>query len=202
MNKGRLEAFSDGVMAIILTIMVLQLKIPHGQDLDSLKPLLPIFASYVLSFIYLGIYWNNHHHMLHTVKQVNGNILWANLYLLFWLSLIPFATGWMGENQFTSIPTALYGFILFMSGIAYWILQNIIILTHGKDSLLAKAIGKDIKGKISPILYFIAIISALYFPWVAGAIYIFVALMWLNPDKRIELTLEHEKKMEQSESRI
>ncbi len=193
MNKSRLEAFSDGVIAILITIMVLELKVPRGIDFMSLRPLFPVFLSYILSFIYLGIYWNNHHHMMHTVKQVSGSILWANLHLLFWLSLIPFVTGWMGENHFSPVPVALYGIILLMSAIAYHILQNQILRRHGRNSLLAKAIGKDLKGKISPILYFIAIISTFYNQWVAGGIYVFVALMWLIPDKRIERIIDHEE---------
>lgn len=186
MKKGRLEAFSDGVLAIIITIMVLEMKVPHGNDLASLQPLIPVFVSYVLSFIYLGIYWNNHHHLLHTVKEVSAGVLWANLHLLFWLSLVPFVTGWMGENRFESIPVALYGFILLMAAIAYWILQNKILHKHGKESVLAKAIGKDLKGKISPILYVVAIISAYFSTWIAGSIYALVALIWIIPDKRIE----------------
>ncbi len=162
MGKNRLEAFSDGVLAIIITIMVLEFKIPQGVDFKTLYPMLPIFLSYILSFVNLGIYWNNHHHMLHTVEKISGGILWANLHLLFWLSLIPFATGWMGENHFASEPIALYGFILLMAAIAYWILQKLILKKHGKDSLLASAIGKDFKGKISPILYIIAIPSAFF----------------------------------------
>lgn len=169
--------------------MVLELKIPHGSELNSLFPLLPLFLSYVLSFLYLAIYWNNHHHMLHTVKDISGGILWANLHLLFWLSLIPFATGWMGENHFTSMPVALYGVILLMAAIAYFILQNQIIRKQGHDSILKKAIGKDIKGKTSPLLYLIAIPFAFISTWVSEAIYIIVALMWLIPDKRIERTL-------------
>jgi uncharacterized membrane protein len=193
MNKGRLEAFSDGVLAIIITIMVLEMKVPHGYDLLSLKPLFPVFVSYILSFIYLGIYWNNHHHMFHTVKQVNGSILWANLHLLFWLSLTPFVTGWMGENNFAPVPVALYGIDLLMAAIAYYILQNQILIKHGKDSLLSKAIGKDLKGKISPVLYLIAILSTFFTQWIAGSIYILVALIWLIPDKRIERILNEEK---------
>ncbi len=188
MNKGRLEAFSDGVLAIVITIMVLELKAPHQTDFNALKQLLPIFLSYVLSFIYLGIYWNNHHHLLHTVKNVGGSILWANLHLLFWLSLIPFVTAWMGENHFASAPMALYGTILLFSAIAYSILQSIIMKRHGKDSLLSKAIGRDLKGKLSVILYLIAIPSAFLSQWIAGGIYVFVALMWLVPDRRIENT--------------
>lgn len=186
MGKGRVEAFSDGVLAIIITIMVLEMKVPHGTDLASLQPLLPVFLSYVLSFLYLGIYWNNHHHMLHTSKHVSGAVLWANLHLLFWLSLFPFVTGWMGENNFASTPTALYGVVLLMAAIAYYILQRMIIRSQGDNSLLAKAIGKDIKGKLSPVLYIIAILASLFELWVAHVIYVFVALMWLVPDRRIE----------------
>src|SRR4030095_1904209 len=166
--------------------MVLELKVPHGTDLASLRPVLPFFLSYVLSFIYLGIYWNNHHHMLHTVKHVTGGILWANIHLLFWLSIVPFTTGWMAENDFATLPVAVYGINLFLAGTAYYILQMIILRKQGEDSLLAKAIGTDLKGKISPILYVIAIVAAFYYPWIAGGIYILVALIWLVPDKRIE----------------
>lgn len=186
MNKSRMEAFSDGVLAIIITIMVLEIKVPHGKDFKDLIPLTPIFLSYILSFIYLGIYWNNHHHMMQTVKKVTGNILWANLHLLFWLSLIPFVTAWIGENSFAHIPMALYGFILLMAAIAYYFLQLQIIRLHGSDSVLAKAIGKDVKGKASPILYIIGIAFSWISTWVSGAFYILVALMWLIPDKRIE----------------
>jgi len=189
MNKGRLEAFSDGVLAIIITIMVLEIKVPHGHNFADLKPVIPVFLSYVLSFIYVGIYWNNHHHMMHTVRHVNGSILWANLHLLFWLSLIPFVTGWMGENHFSPTPLALYGVVLLMASIAYFILQNLIIKSHGHTSLLAKAIGKDIKGKISPIFYLIAIGSSWVSQWFSGGVYILVALIWLIPDKRIERTI-------------
>ncbi len=190
MGKGRLEAFSDGVLAIIITIMVLELKVPHGTDLVSLKPILPVFLSYLLSFIYIGIYWNNHHHMLHTVKRVNGAILWANLHLLFWLSILPFTTAWMGENHFTTVPTAAYGVVLLMSALAYTILQYTILAEHGKNSMLAKAIGKDLKGKLSLVLYMIAIISTPYHEWAAEFIYTLVALMWLIPDRRIEKVLQ------------
>lgn len=189
MKKGRMEAFSDGVLAIIITIMVLEIKVPHGEELTDLKPIVPVFLSYVLSFIYLGIYWNNHHHMLQSVKKVKGDILWANLHLLFWLSLIPFVTGWMGENQFSRIPMALYGVILLMAAIAYFILQTRIIKHEGRDSTLALAIGKDIKGKVSPILYVLAIAGCWINHWIAGGIYILVALIWLVPDKRIEQTM-------------
>lgn len=190
MTKGRLEAFSDGVIAIIITIMVLELKIPHGSDFSSLEPLLFVFLSYILSFVYLGIYWNNHHHMLHTVKEVSGGMLWANLHLLFWLSLIPFTTGWMGENHFTPMPVALYGVVLLMAAIAYFILQNQIIKKQGKNSLLKIAVGNDIKGKISPILYVISIPAAFINTWISEALYVTVALIWLIPDRRIERTLE------------
>ena len=192
MNKTRLEAFSDGVLAIIITIMVLEFKLPEGEDCHALIPLLPKFLSYVLSFMYVGIYWNNHHHLMHTVKQVNGKILWANLHLLFWLSLIPFATAWIGENHFAPFPMMLYGIILFMNGLAYALLQMQIIKTHGKDSSLSKAIGNGFKEKTSVILYAIAIVFANFYPLVSGAIYIFVALMWLVPDKRIERIFNEE----------
>jgi uncharacterized membrane protein len=193
MQKNRLEAFSDGVIAIIITIMVLELKVPHGTDLATLTPLLPVFLSYVLSFIYVGIYWNNHHHLLHAVKKVNGGILWANLHLLFWLSLFPFATGWMGENHFTAIPTAAYGVVLLMAAIAYYILQCTILAQQGPESVLAAAIGKDWKGKISPMLYLTAVLIALKSPGLASVIYAAVALMWLVPDRRIERELaKHE----------
>jgi uncharacterized membrane protein len=188
-NKNRLEAFSDGVLAIIITIMVLELKVPHGVTLESLRPLFPIFLSYVLSFAYLGIYWNNHHHMLHTTRRVTGGMLWANLHLLFWLSLLPFATGWMGENHFARMPSALYGFVLLMASIAYWLLQTVIIRGQGPDSLLQKAVGSDWKGKLSPGLYVIGIIVTLWEPGISQAIYVFVALVWLVPDRRIEKVL-------------
>lgn len=194
MNKTRLEAFSDGVLAIIITIMVLEIKVPHGDDFHALLKLVPVFVSYILSFIYVGIYWNNHHHMLHSVAKVNGKILWANLHLLFWMSLVPFSTGWMGENHFSSATLAVYGFSLLMCGVSYVILQNIIIASQGENSILKRAIGKDIKGKSSAVLYIIAITFSFYVEWVAGAIYIFVALMWLVPDKRIERLLEPESK--------
>jgi len=186
MNKTRLEAFSDGVLAIIITIMVLEFKVPEEANYEALIPLVPKFLSYVLSFIYVGIYWNNHHHMMHTVKQVNGKILWANLHLLFWLSLIPFATAWNGENHFAPLPMMLYGIVLFMDGFAYFLLQIQIIKMHGKDSPLSIAIGNGFKEKTSVILYAIAILFANYYPIVSGGVYIFVALMWLVPDKRIE----------------
>ena len=193
MNKTRLEAFSDGVLAIIITIMVLELKVPHGMDFESLKPLFPKFLSYLMSFIYVGIYWNNHHHMMHTVKQVSGGILWANLHLLFWLSLIPFATAWIGEHHFGPFPMLVYGFVLLMCGIAYSVLQLIIIKKHGENSLLSKAVGNDYKGKASVILYLVAIVSTYYHEIISGIIYILVALMWLIPDKRIERVFDNEK---------
>jgi TMEM175 potassium channel family protein len=189
MQKTRLEAFSDGVLAIIITIMVLELRVPHGEDIAALEPLLPVFLSYVLSFVYVGIYWNNHHHMLHTVKHVSGGVLWANLHLLFWLSLFPFVTAWMGENHFASLPSAIYGGVLMMAGIAYWILSSAIIGQDGQDSLLAKAIGKDFKGKLSVVFYVSAIPLSFFHQWFAQAIYVVVALMWLVPDKRIERVL-------------
>lgn len=192
MTKGRLEAFTDGVLAIIITIMVLELKVPHGGNFEDLQPLLPIFGSYVLSFIYIAIYWNNHHHMLQTVKHVSGSILWANMHLLFWLSIIPFVTGWMGENHFKTATVFLYGVVLLATAIAYFILQNLIIKSHGKDSILANALGKDLKGKISPILYTIGIIGAFLNVWISGAMYVLVAIMWLIPDSRIEKALKKE----------
>jgi uncharacterized membrane protein len=186
MGKGRLEAFSDGVMAIIITIMVLEMKVPHGATLDELKPVLPVFLSYVLSFVYVGIYWNNHHHMLHTIGSVTGSILWANLHLLFWLSLFPFSAGWMGENHFAAVPTALYGVVLLMAAIAYYLLQLVIIRSQGRDSILKKAVGRDWKGKLSPIFYIVGIVSTLRVPWVAHIIFVSAALIWLIPDRRIE----------------
>lgn len=186
MGKSRVEAFSDGVLAIIITIMVLELKVPHGVDLESLKPLLPIFLSYVLSFIYIGIYWNNHHHMLHAAKRVSGRVLWANLNLLFWLSLFPFTTGWMGENHFEPLPSAAYGFVLLMAAISYYMLQQSIIATDGASSLLKQAIGTDWKGKASPLFYIVAMAVAFWTHWLAQVIYVLVALIWLVPDRRIE----------------
>ena len=185
MGKNRLEAFSDGVLAIIITIMVLEMKVPQGVDIDALAPLIPVFLSYVLSFVYLGIYWNNHHHMLHTCQKITGAMLWANLHLLFWLSLFPFATGWMGENHFAATPMALYGVVLFMAAIAYWLLQHTIISSQGRDSLLKAAVGNDWKGKLSPLLYAIAIAASFLSPWISSGIYVAVALMWLVPDRRI-----------------
>ena len=189
MEKNRLEAFSDGVLAIIITIMVLELKVPHGVELEALKPILPVFLSYVLSFLYIGIYWNNHHHMFHATKHVSGGILWANLHLLFWLSLFPFSTAWMGENHLAPIPIAAYGVVLLMAAIAYYVLQQTIIVNQGSHSLLASAVGRDWKGKLSPALYLAAIPLAFVSPWVASGLYTFVALIWLIPDRRIERAL-------------
>jgi uncharacterized membrane protein len=189
MGKSRLEAFSDGVIAILITIMVLEMKVPHGQDFEALAPLIPVFLSYVLSFVYVGIYWNNHHHMLHTCFMVTGPILWANLHLLFWLSLIPFATGWMGENHFAALPCALYGGVLLMNALAYVVLQKLIIASQGADSLLRKAVGGDWKGKFSPVAYAAGMILAFWCAWVALGLYVLVALMWLVPDRRIEHAL-------------
>jgi uncharacterized membrane protein len=186
MGTGRLEAFSDGVIAIIITIMVLEMKVPHGDGLRELLPLLPVFLSYVLSFVYVGIYWNNHHHLLHACTAVTGSILWANLHLLFWLSLFPFTTGWMGENHFTAVPTALYGLVLLMAAIAYYLLQRAIIGAEGQRSILKKAIGRDWKGKLSPVLYTMAIVATFRSSWVAQAILLIGALMWLITDRRIE----------------
>jgi uncharacterized membrane protein len=190
MTKGRLEAFSDGVIAILITIMVLELKIPHGADWEALRPLVPVFLTYILSFIYIAIYWNNHHHMLYVTHQINGKILWANMHLLFWLSLVPFVTGWMGENHFAPLPTAIYGVVLLLAAIAYFILQRTIIAQQGATSRLKAAVGKDIKGKISPLIYLLAIPLAFVNQWVSDALYILVALMWLIPDRRIESKLD------------
>jgi uncharacterized membrane protein len=189
MEKNRLEAFSDGVIAIIITIMVLELRPPPAIELADLKPLLPVVLSYVLSFIYVGIYWNNHHHMFHSTKRVTGGILWANLHLLFWLSLFPFTTAWVGENHLAPTPVAVYGFVLLMAAIAYFILQRSIIAQQGPNSLLAAAVGKDWKGKISPVLYLAAVPLAFVSPWIAIGLYVFVALLWLVPDRRIERVL-------------
>jgi uncharacterized membrane protein len=190
MNKGRLEAFSDGVIAILITILVLELKVPHGVDLEALRPVLPVFLTYVLSFIYIGIYWNNHHHLLHATSRINGKILWANLHLLFWLSLIPFITGWMGENQFAPLPTAIYGTVMLLAAIAYQVLAYAIIAEQGENSPLADAMGKDWKGKLSMLLYAVAIPSAFANQWIADAIYVLVALIWFVPDRRIEARLQ------------
>jgi len=189
MGKNRLEAFSDGVLAIIITIMVLELKAPHGDTVAVLISLVPSLLTYVLSFVYLGIYWNNHHHMLHACHTVTGSILWANLHLLFWLSLIPFTTGWMGENHFATLPAAAYGVVLLMAAIAYWILQHRIIASQGEDSILKRAIGSDWKGKLSPLLYVAAIVLAFVSPWLAVSIYVLAAIMWVIPDRRIERVL-------------
>jgi uncharacterized membrane protein len=189
MEKNRLAAFSDGVIAILITIMVLELKAPRGANFSDLAGLIPNFFSYALSFVYIAIYWNNHHHMLHAVQRVNGLILWAHTYLLFWMSLIPFATAWMGENHFATIPTAVYGVALFMPAIAYFLLQKAIIRSQGRGSILAKAVGRDLKGKISPALYLAAIGLAFVSPWISNAIYALVACMWLIPDRRIERIL-------------
>lgn len=193
MSKNRLEAFFDGVVAIIITIMVLEMKVPHGDTIDALSPLVPVLLSYVLSFVYLGIYWNNHHHMMHVCHRATGSMLWANLHLLFWLSLIPFTTGWMGENVLETLPAAAYGFVLLMAAIAYWILQQRIIASQGQESILQKAIGNDWKGKLSPLLYLAAIVLAFLSPRVALAIYVLVALMWVVPDRRIERFLVREE---------
>jgi uncharacterized membrane protein len=192
MSNSRLEAFSDGVIAIIITIMVLELKVPHGQDLAALAPLMPKFLSYVLSFIYVGIYWNNHHHMLHTCEKVTGRILWANLHLLFWLSLFPVTTDWIGENPSAAAPSVLYGLVLLMAAVAYWILQQLIISAQGPNSLLKKAIGGDWKGKASPVLYLVGMLAAFRAPVVAQGLYVFVALLWFVPDRRIEHVLIRE----------
>ncbi len=193
MGTGRLEAFSDGVFAILITILVLELKVPHESDLRALRPLLPTFLSYALSFVYLGIYWNNHHHMLHAASRINGAVLWANLHLLFWLSLFPFATGWMGENHFASVPTAVYGCVLLAAAIAYYVLQRTIIAEQGAESALARAIGRDLKGKSSPVLYIAAVALAFWHTAIAHAIFVLVALMWLVPDRRIEAWLTSER---------
>lgn len=186
MRKGRLEAFSDGVIAILITIMVLELKIPHGTGWEALRPLLPVFLTYVLSFVYLAIYWNNHHHMLHAAEEINGKILWANMHLLFWLSLIPFTTGWMGENHFAPLPTAVYGAVLLAAAVAYYVLQQMIIAQQGQNSKLKAAIGRDFKGKISPLIYLAAIPLAFVNQWISDALYVIAALIWLIPDRRIE----------------
>ena len=189
MGKGRLEAFSDGVIAVIITIMVLEMKVPHGTDLAALVPSIPVFLSYVLSYVYTGIYWNNHHHMLHAVHHVNGRVLWANLHLLFWLSLVPFVTGWMSENHFAAVPVALYGVVLLMAGVAYYLLARSLVAQHGKDSALARALGKDVKGMVSMVVYAAAIGLSFWNPWVACALYVAIAVMWFVPDPRIERTM-------------
>jgi uncharacterized membrane protein len=192
MGKGRMEAFSDGVIAIIITIMVLEMKVPHGVELVQLKPLIPVFVSYCLSFVYIGIYWNNHHHMLQAVHSINGITLWANLHFLFWLSLIPFVTGWMGENHFAQWPVFLYGLVLLMNALAYSILSNILISHHGKKSELATAIGRGNKGKISIAIYVTAMILTLFNPWISFGLYVIVAVIWFLPDRRIEKKLMHD----------
>ena len=190
MKKGRVEAFSDGVVAILITIMILELRAPEGTTVAALQPLLPVFLTYVLSFVFLGIYWNNHHHLLHAATRINGAVLWANLHLLFWLSLVPFVTAWMGENHFTSVPTALYGVVLLMAAIAYNILERAILAVEGPDSVLATAVGVDLKGRLSPIAYVAAIALAFVAPWLSGALYVAVALVWLVPDRRIERAVQ------------
>jgi uncharacterized membrane protein len=189
MTTGRLEAFSDGVIAILITIMVLELKVPHGADWAALRPLLPVFLTYVLSYVFLGIYWNNHHHLLHATKRINGRVLWANLHLLFWLYLIPFVTGWMGENGVRPLPTAIYGAVMLLAAIAYFILVRAILAEEGASSELAAAVGRDVKGRISPVLYALAIPLSFVNCWLALGLYVFVALMWLVPDRRIESRL-------------
>jgi uncharacterized membrane protein len=193
MTTGRLETFSDGVLAIIITIMVLEMKVPHGAEFGALRPLIPVLLSYVLSFIYLGIYWNNHHHMMHVVRRVSGGILWANLLLLFWLSLVPFVTGWMGENHFAPAPMALYGVVLLMAAVSYTLLVRATLKVEGPDSLLARAIGMDRKGKISMLLYVVGIAVSFFSSWLSGAMYVTVALIWLVPDQRIERVLAGEQ---------
>jgi uncharacterized membrane protein len=190
-GKGRLEAFSDGVIAIIITIMVLELAVPHGDTIEALIPLAPILSSYVLSFVNIGIYWNNHHHLMHTVREVSGAILWCNLHLLFWLSLVPFVTGWMGENHFASLPVAMYGFVMLMSGVAYFLLTRSLVRHHGHDSPLARALGRDFKGKISVVIYLLAIAIAFFNRWISLSLYIGVSAMWLIPDRRMERAVTH-----------
>jgi uncharacterized membrane protein len=189
MSKGRMEAFSDGVIAIIITVMVLELRVPHGDELAALRPLIPVFLSYVLSFVFLGIYWSNHHHLLHAIAHVDGRVLWANLHLLFWLSLIPFVTAWMGENHFAAWPVALYGIVLLLAAVAYFILTRALIALHGRDSVLATAVGRDRKGKVSVVLYLAALPLAFVSSWISCALYVLVAILWLIPDRRIEKTL-------------
>jgi len=189
MTKGRIEAFSDGVIAILITIMVLELKVPQEATLVALLPLVPVFLSYALSFVFLGIYWNNHHHLFHAIHRVDGRVLWANMHLLFWLSLIPFVTGWMGENGFAAIPVAMYGVVLLLAGLAYFILTRALITLHGSDSVLARAIGDDVKGKITLLIILAAIPAAFLNAWAACALYVLVAVIWFIPDRRIEKTL-------------
>ena len=201
MHKGRLEAFSDGVLAIIITIMVLEIKVPHGDTLAHLQSLLPVFLSYLLSFIYVGIYWNNYHHMLQAAHKVSGAVLWANLHLLFWLSLLPFASGWMGENHFTPVPTLLYGVVLLMSACAYWLLTRTLIVASGPDSALARATGRDVKGKLSIVLYAIALPFSFYYPLASQLLYAAVAMLWLLPDRRIEHVMQQDQHQTQKENR-
>jgi uncharacterized membrane protein len=191
MGKGRLEAFSDGVIAVIITIMVLEMKVPHGTELEALSPMWPVFLAYVLSYVYTGIYWSNHHHMLHAIDHVTGGILWANLHLLFWLSLVPFVTGWMSENHFAPVPTALYGVVLLMASIAYYILSRSLIAVHGRKSALGRSVGRDVKGMVSTGIYVAAIPLAFVRWWLAFALYVVVAAMWLVPDRRIERGVEN-----------
>jgi uncharacterized membrane protein len=194
MGKNRMEAFFDGVVAVIITIMVLEMKVPHGDSIESLSPLIPVLLSYVLSFVYVGIYWNNHHHMMHACHKATGSMLWANLHLLFWLSLMPFTTGWMAENHFTTLPVAAYGVVLLMAAIAYFTLQQRIIASQGEGSVLKKAIGNDWKGRLSPVLYLSAIILSFWSPWVSVSIYVCVALVWVVPDRRIERVIAGNEK--------
>ncbi len=194
MNKSRLEAFSDGVIAILITIMVLELRVPRGPGLQDLARLLPIFLTYVLSFVFLGIYWNNHHHLLHASSRISGKILWANMHLLFWLSLIPFVTGWMGQNHFAAVPVAAYGVVMFLAAVAYYILQSLIVAAQGPDSRLAAALGSDLKGKASIVLYMAAVPLAFVLQWISEGIYVAVALIWLVPDRRIEALFEDRNK--------
>ncbi|MGN6164692.1 MAG: TMEM175 family protein [Flavisolibacter sp.] len=193
MTKGRLEAFSDGVLAIIITIMVLEMKVPHGETLESLKPLVPVFFSYVLSFVYIGIYWNNHHHMMHAAHKVSGPVLWTNLHLLFWLSLVPFVTAWMGENHFAKWPVALYGIVLMMAGVAYYFLAHCLTTLHGKDSAFTRSLGSDWKGKASVIIYAVGIVLCFVHPYIGCVLYVVVAALWFIPDKRFEKTVEREE---------
>ena len=190
MSKSRLEAFSDGVIAILITIMVLELSAPEGATLATLRPLLPVFLSYVLSYIYVGIYWNNHHHLFQVVRKINGRVLWANLHLLFWLSLVPFATAWMGENNFAAWPVALYGVVLLLAAVAYFLLTRALLAVHDEDSTLARALGNDFKGRVSLLIYAIAIVAVVINPWLSFALYVLVAVIWLIPDRRIERSLE------------
>jgi len=191
MTKGRLEAFSDGVIAVIITIMVLELKVPHDASWSALAPVAPVFLTYVLSFVFIGIYWSNHHHLLQAVQRINGKVLWANLHLLFWLSLTPFVTGWMGENRFAAVPAAMYGIVLLFAAIAYFILARALLSIHAPDSVLATALGADFKGKISMVIYLLAIPLAFVRSWLACGLYVLVAVMWLVPDRRIEKTIAH-----------